>query len=49
MRNAFAAVPGELEDSAHVDGAGTLRIIGSVLRPLIAPGAATVALYASRS
>lgn len=46
MRNAFAAVPGELEDSAHVDGAGTLRIIGSVLRPLITPGAATVALYA---
>jgi multiple sugar transport system permease protein len=46
MRNAFSSVPGELEDSAHIDGASTLRIITSVLRPLITPGAATVALYA---
>ena len=46
MRNSFASVPGELEDSAHVDGAGTIRIVTSVLRPLITPGAATVALYA---
>ncbi|MFJ8932827.1 carbohydrate ABC transporter permease [Streptomyces sp. NPDC102364] len=46
MRNAFAAIPAELEDSAHVDGAGTARLLLSVLRPLIAPGAATVALYA---
>ncbi|MVA75263.1 ABC transporter permease subunit [Auraticoccus sp. F435] len=46
MRNAFAAVPRELEDSAHVDGAGTTRMIVSVLRPLVVPGAATVALYA---
>lgn len=46
MRNAFSSVPRDLEDSAHVDGAGTLRLITSVLRPLILPGAATVALYA---
>jgi multiple sugar transport system permease protein len=46
MRNAFSTIPGELEDSAHIDGAGTLRIVTSVLRPLITPGAATVALYA---
>jgi multiple sugar transport system permease protein len=46
MRNSFSSVPGELEDSAHIDGASTLRIITSVLRPLITPGAATVALYA---
>lgn len=46
MRNSFASIPGDLEDSAHVDGAGTLRMITSVLRPLITPGAATVALYA---
>ncbi|MEO3754477.1 carbohydrate ABC transporter permease [Streptomyces sp. B6B3] len=46
MRNAFAAVPGELEDSAHMDGAGTLRMLLSVMRPLVTPGAATVALYA---
>jgi len=46
MRNAFSTIPGELEDSAHIDGAGTFRIVTSVLRPLITPGAATVALYA---
>ncbi|MFP3713720.1 carbohydrate ABC transporter permease [Puerhibacterium sp. TATVAM-FAB25] len=46
MRNAFEAVPGEIEDSAHVDGAGTLRLLVSVLRPLVVPGAATAALYA---
>ncbi|MFD6443843.1 carbohydrate ABC transporter permease [Promicromonospora sp. NPDC060204] len=46
MRNTFAAVPTELEDSAHVDGAGTLRILVSVLRPLVVPGTATAALYA---
>ena len=44
MRNAFSSVPGELEDSAHIDGASTFRIVTSVLRPLIVPGAATVAL-----
>lgn len=46
MRNAFESVPTELEDSGYVDGAGTMRILLSVLRPLITPGAATVALYA---
>jgi multiple sugar transport system permease protein len=46
MRNSFSAAPRELEDSAHIDGAGTVRIVTSVLRPLIGPGAATVALYA---
>lgn len=46
MRNAFSSVPTELEDSALVDGSGTIRMIVSVLRPLITPGAATVALYA---
>jgi multiple sugar transport system permease protein len=46
MRNAFSTIPAELEDSAHIDGASTFRIITSVLRPLIMPGAATGALYA---
>lgn len=46
MRNAFEAVPKELEDSGHVDGAGTLRTLFSVLWPLVVPGAATTALYA---
>lgn len=46
MRNAFESVPSELEDSGFVDGAGTLRVITTVLRPLILPGFATAALYA---
>lgn len=46
MRNAFDAIPDELEDSAHVDGASRTRIIVSVLRPMLMPGAATAALYA---
>jgi multiple sugar transport system permease protein len=46
MRNAFQSVPTELEDSAFVDGASRTRLILSVLRPLLMPGAATAALYA---
>jgi len=46
MRNSFAAVPDDLESAAHVDGAGTIRMLVSVLRPLIIPGVATAALYA---
>jgi multiple sugar transport system permease protein len=46
MRTAFASVPDELEDAANVDGAGTLRTLANVLRPLVVPGIATTALYA---
>ncbi len=46
MRNTFMSVPVELEDSARMDGAGTLRILALVLRPLFLPGAATTMLYA---
>ncbi|GAA2017450.1 carbohydrate ABC transporter permease [Pseudokineococcus marinus] len=46
MRNSFATVPADLEDAAFVDGAGTSRTFFSVLRPLVAPGIATTALYA---
>jgi multiple sugar transport system permease protein len=46
MRTAFASVPNELEDAANVDGAGTMRTLASVLRPLVVPGMATTALYA---
>lgn len=46
MRTAFASVPNELEDAANVDGAGTMRTLTSVLRPLVVPGMATTALYA---
>jgi multiple sugar transport system permease protein len=46
MRTAFAAVPDALEDAALIDGAGPMRTLASVLRPLIVPGMATTALYA---
>lgn len=46
MRNAFESIPSEIEDSARVDGAGTMRSLVSVLRPLLVPGIATSALYA---
>ena len=46
MRTTFASVPNELEDAANVDGAGTVRTLVSVLRPLVVPGMATTALYA---
>jgi multiple sugar transport system permease protein len=46
MRNTFMSLPVELEDSARMDGAGTLRILALVLRPMFLPGAATTMLYA---
>ena len=46
MRNSFAGVPAELEDSSHVDGAGTMRTLFQVMWPLVVPGVATTALYA---
>ncbi|MEZ0165939.1 carbohydrate ABC transporter permease [Kineococcus sp. LSe6-4] len=46
MRNAFETIPAEIEDSARVDGAGTMRSLVSVLRPMLVPGMATSALYA---
>jgi multiple sugar transport system permease protein len=46
MRNSFAAVPNELEDSAHLDGCGSMKSLLFVLRPLVVPGIATTVLYA---
>jgi multiple sugar transport system permease protein len=46
MRNAFSQVPAELEESAQVDGAGTLTTLWRVMRPLVTPGIATTVLYA---
>src|SRR5699024_11038756 len=37
-------VPRELEESARIDGAGTLRILWSIYMPLVRPGVATVAI-----
>lgn len=46
MRNTFRQVPGELTDSAKVDGASVMTTLTRVLRPLIVPGMATTVLYA---
>ncbi|WP_152354101.1 carbohydrate ABC transporter permease [Brachybacterium subflavum] len=46
MKAACDAVPSSLEDSAIVDGAGTLRMLTGVLRPLLLPGMASAGLYA---
>ncbi|MFE7198630.1 carbohydrate ABC transporter permease [Microbacterium oxydans] len=46
MKNTFDTVPQALEDSAIIDGAGTLRMLVEVLRPMIIPGIASSALYA---
>jgi len=46
MRNAFDAVPKEIEEAARIDGARDLRLLVRVLFPLVLPGVATVAIFA---
>lgn len=46
MRNSFAQIPKEVVEAARIDGAGPFRILLSVLRPMILPGAVTVFLFA---
>lgn len=45
MRNSFSQIPSDIEDSAQVDGAGTLTTLWKVMRPLVTPGIATTVLY----
>lgn len=46
MRNAFDAVPREIEEAARIDGARDLRLLLRVMLPLVMPGVATVAIFA---
>jgi len=46
MRNAFDAVPREIEEAARIDGAGSVQLLLKVMLPLVWPGAVTVALFA---
>lgn len=46
MRNAFDAVPRDIDEAAKVDGASVLSMLGRVLGPLALPGVATVAMFA---
>jgi ABC-type glycerol-3-phosphate transport system permease component len=46
LRGFLQAVPREIDEAAAVDGAGPVRTMLSVVLPLMAPGLATVAVYA---
>jgi multiple sugar transport system permease protein len=46
MRNAFDAVPVEIEEAAQVDGASVVTVLTRVMLPLVAPGVITVAIFA---
>jgi multiple sugar transport system permease protein len=46
MSGFFKAIPKSLDESASIDGAGQMRILGQIILPLIAPGLATIAIYA---
>ena len=46
MRISFEAVPREIEESALVDGAGTLQVLRRILLPAVVPGIITVGLFA---
>lgn len=46
MRNAFDAVPREIEEAAVLDGCNALTALRAVMLPLVTPGLATVALFA---
>jgi multiple sugar transport system permease protein len=46
MRISFEAVPREIEESALVDGAGSLQVLRRILLPAVVPGLITVALFA---
>lgn len=46
LRGFFLAIPRELEEAAMMDGAGTMRIMWSVLFPLVAPGLIATSVFA---
>ncbi|MBC2775572.1 carbohydrate ABC transporter permease [Rhizobium sp. AQ_MP] len=46
LRSFFASVPREIEEAAVMDGAGPVTILKRILIPLIAPGIASVAIFA---
>ncbi|MDQ7903634.1 carbohydrate ABC transporter permease [Phytohabitans sp. ZYX-F-186] len=45
-RNAFAAVPVELEEAAQVDGCTRVEAVAATVLPVAAPGLAAVAIFA---
>jgi multiple sugar transport system permease protein len=49
MRQAFLALPKELDEAAFIDGAGHFRVFSRILLPLAAPALATFAVFAFMS
>jgi multiple sugar transport system permease protein len=49
LRQAFLALPKELDEAAYIDGAGHFRVFARVLLPLVAPALATFAVFAFMS
>lgn len=49
LRQAFLALPRELDEAAFVDGAGHVRVFARVLLPLVGPALATFAVFAFMS
>ncbi|MBD2845021.1 carbohydrate ABC transporter permease [Paenibacillus sp. IB182496] len=45
MRNFFMSIPGELEESAKMDGAGDFRVLFQLVLPLSKPILATISLW----
>lgn len=46
MRNSFQDVPNELEESAVIDGCGSIAVLVRVMLPAVRPGLITVGLFA---
>lgn len=46
LQGYVAAIPRELEDAASIDGAGRLRVLRSIVLPLLAPGLVATSLFA---
>ena len=49
IRQAFNAVPRELDEAARLDGAGHFRIFSRILLPLVTPSLATFAVFSFMS
>lgn len=44
MKNSISSIPIELEEAARIDGAGTFRVFGTIVVPLLKPMIATVVI-----
>lgn len=47
VKTYIEGLPASVEESAMIDGAGTLTIIARIIAPMALPSAATIAIYAS--